>query len=423
MGLRQTRLSRALFLVLTVVVSSIHDTANGYLQSNKDIFTSPSALLHTYFEGRAGHLRSRRDSCLNTLRFRRQPRAAKVQSVETTKYRITTVKELDDYFSDTALRFRKSNGEINSNELLKALDVRGDTQIIGSPDRPDYTHPVVQLLHNRRRQVENGFNKTSDGAKVALAVEGGGMRGCVSAGMIGAIHHLNLTSAFDVVYGSSAGTVIAAYLITGQLPWFGPEVYYDRLTTAGREFIDTRRVLRAVGFGLLDPRLFKDVVTRPNHGKPVLNLPFLLKTTLQDTKPLDWDKFVEKQKELPLKVVVSGLKSEKSLVLDYAGGYFESLSELADCMHASCLIPGIAGPIMNMDRRAIGSKKQAGLKKYVLRNNLQGEQYEPLADALVYEPLPFNSAIAEGATHIVVIRSIPVRQSNCKPLISLSATF
>lgn len=226
--------------------------------------------------------------------------------------------------------------------------------------------------------------------------------------MVCALHHLNLTESFDVVYGSSAGSIVGSYLITGQLPWFGPELYYDRLTTAGRDFIDTRRLLRALGFGLLDPRLLKDVITRPEHGKPVLNLPYLLQTTMQETKPLNWDKFVERQNTLPLKVVVSDLREERSRALDYQGGFFETRSELAECMHASCLLPGIAGPLMNMNMEAF---QRPGMKKYILANNANGSNLHPLADALIYEPLPFHSAIKEGATHVVVMRSRPVCSS------------
>ena len=348
----------------------------------------------------------RRDRFLNRLGFRRlsqdqrtirevEAALAQQKNATRTTYRIDTVEELESYFVDEEGRFRKADGDIDYNAMIQALDVRGDTQIIGSPDRPDCKHPVAQLLHERKA---SGYSN-DDGAKIALSIEGGGMRGCISAGMVCAIDYLNLTSCFDVVYGSSAGTIVGSYMITKQLPWFGPEVYYDRLTTAGREFIDTRRVLRAVGFGLLDPRLFKDVLTRPHHGKPVLNLPYLLQTTMQETKPLDWDKFVEEQKRLPLKVIVSGLKSEKSLVLDYEGGFFQSLSDLTNCMHASCLLPGIAGPLMNIDLRT---------KRIISGNNMKGNHYEPLADALVYEPLPYRSAIKEGCTHIVVARSRPV---------------
>lgn len=325
---------------------------------------------------------------------------------------VSTLDELERHWRDPDGRFRDSRGEVNYNRLLRAVSVQGDTQVIGSRDRPDYTHPVLRLLHERRRRREAGESATREGGhdnkcRVALAIEGGGMRGCISAGMVGAIHHLNLTGSVDVVYGSSAGTIVGAYLITGQLPWFGPEVYYDCLTSAGKGFIDTKRLLRALGLGLLDPRLLRDVLTRP-AGKPVLNLPYLLNTTLQGIKPVDWGKFVEMQTSIPLKIIVSGCKSERSIALSMENRAFESLPELADAMHASCLLPGIAGPLMNLDTRALtGSSSGDGVKKFQLGNNLQGDHFEPLADALLFEPLPFRSAVREGATHVVVLRSRP----------------
>lgn len=325
---------------------------------------------------------------------------------KTRRYNITTLEDLESYYADEERRFRNEKGEINYDDLLGSLSVEGDTQICGSQDFLDYVHPVAQLIHHRKRtnskMVPDG-QRRQDGCRLALAIEGGGMRGCVSAGMICALGYLNLTDAFDVVYGSSAGTIVGAYLLTGQLRWFGPEVYYDQLTTAGRAFIDTKRIMRAVGLGLLDPRLFKDVITRPN-GKPVLNLSFLLKRIVQETKPLDWKKFVEMQKVQPLKVVASGLKSGKAVVLDMENGHFDTLEDLTDCMHASCLLPGIAGPVMNLDTT---HNKTSGTKKLVLQNNIQGDHYEPLGDALVCEPLPYRSAVAEGATHVLVIRSRP----------------
>jgi len=362
----------------------------------------------------------KRDRFRRILGFRtsgEDPSTATAPPKNVPKNEITTLEQLNQHWQDPEGLFQRSGGRTDYTALLRAASVKGDTQVIGSPAHPDYTHPVVQLLHERRRQRQlggtNATNANDDGAKVALAVEGGGMRGCVSAGMVCAVHCLNLTDSIDVVYGSSAGTVVGAYLVTGQLPWFGPEVYYDRLTTAGRDFINTRRLLRALGLGLLDPRLLKDVVMRRQQGgKPVLNLPFLLKTTVQDTKPLDWDKFVERQKVMPLNVVTSGLRSEKSIVLNMANGGFETLEELTDCMHASCLIPGISGPLMNIDKRVLTGERPRNSgdspPKFIVANNLQGDQYEPLADGLLYEPLPYRTAIAEdGVTHCIVIRSRP----------------
>lgn len=309
-----------------------------------------------------------------------------------------TVDELDAYFQTNT---KKEGGGDNSS-LMKALCVKGDTQIIGSPDHPEYVHPVVQLLHERKRnksQCTEGPRE--DGCKVALVVEGGGMRGCISAGMICAVHHLGLRDAVDVVYGSSAGSIIGGYFVTGQLPWFGPELYYDKLPTAGSSFIDTRQLFRALGFGWIDPRLAKDYITKKET--PVLNLPFLLQKTLQQTKPLDWEAFAERQKVQPLKVVASALESEEAFVLDMEGGYFNSLEELSSAMHASCLLPGIAGPLVNVKVR----NKDSDKPMYVVSNHFKDPDYEPLGDAMFYAAIPYESALKDGVTHSIVIRSRP----------------
>lgn len=331
---------------------------------------------------------------------------------------VTSSEELQTYWNDEKQQFRNDLGEIDYDSLLDALHVEGDTQVIGSQDHKEYTHPVLKLLHERRKNnstLNSQHVRDEDGCRIALAVEGGGMRGCISAGMICAIHHLNLTESFDVIHGSSAGSIVAAYFITGQVPTgqvpgVGPEVYYDSLTTAGKGFIHTRRIIRSMGLGLLDPRLLKDVLTRP-HGKPVLNLDYLLKTTVRKNKRLNWDKFQQMQKVLPLKIVASGLASEAPVVMEMKKGHFQTLEELTDAMHSSCLLPGVAGPLMNLNKNALNNDDDdTNSKKFYLGDNdseVRVDSVEPLADALLYEPLPYRSALKEGATHVVVIRSRP----------------
>ena len=306
--------------------------------------------------------------------------------------------------------------------LLRRLSIKGDTQIIGSKDHPDVIHPVVQLLHERKRKRQLQRNddddddetsattsKTTqlndDGKKVALVVEGGGMRGCVSAGMICALDYLGLQDSVDVVYGSSAGAVVSSYFIAQQLPFYGPEVYYDQLTSAGDKFIDLKRLLRSLGFGLADPRLVKDVLTRPNNGKPLLNLHYLVGTTMQEAKPLDWKKFQARQKVQPLKIVATGLKSERPVVLSQESGHFDSLEDLCSSLHASCLLPGIAGPVMNVLKNPKSSMPKFVLQNGYHKKNDDGDEYEPLADAMLSAPIPFQIALDDGATHVVVLRS------------------
>jgi hypothetical protein len=69
-------------------------------------------------------------------------------------------------------------------------------------------HEVLRVLGERAR-AGSLPGERRDGFRVALAIEGGGMRGTISAGMALALDELGLVSAFDAVYGASAGTIPA----------------------------------------------------------------------------------------------------------------------------------------------------------------------------------------------------------------------
>lgn len=62
---------------------------------------------------------------------------------------------------------------------VRDIDVRGD---IHSALNEGRVHPIVKLLHERRIAGSKP-NERNDGKRIALAIEGGGMRGCVTAGM------------------------------------------------------------------------------------------------------------------------------------------------------------------------------------------------------------------------------------------------
>jgi len=80
-------------------------------------------------------------------------------------------------------------------------------------------HSVIQLIAQRVRTNSTPGNRADNDqeAHLALAIEGGGMRGAVSAGMAAAIASLGLTDAFDSVYGSSAGCIVGAYMVSRQM--------------------------------------------------------------------------------------------------------------------------------------------------------------------------------------------------------------
>src|SRR3954471_16411737 len=85
-------------------------------------------------------------------------------------------------------------------------------------------HPVIAALHDR-----------PPGARVALVVEGGGMRGAVSGGMALALDELGLSRAFDAAYGSSAGTLNAMWLVSGRVrdgipTWTDPALVHELIS-------------------------------------------------------------------------------------------------------------------------------------------------------------------------------------------------
>ncbi|MBN2431651.1 MAG: patatin family protein [Acidobacteria bacterium] len=96
---------------------------------------------------------------------------------------------------------------------------------------------VRSLLRQRLRQ---GYRpgSSADGARLGVLVEGGGMRGLISAAALQALDCLGCADCFDEIYGTSAGALNGAYFLAGQIA-MGASIYYVNLT--GRHFIDFSR--------------------------------------------------------------------------------------------------------------------------------------------------------------------------------------
>ena len=107
----------------------------------------------------------------------------------------------------------------DSQEGLKSVRIIGNTSMI------PVDHPVISAVIERWATGSKPGNRLEgDYRKIALSIEGGGMRGCVSAGASAAINFLGLNDAVDVVYGSSAGSMIGAFFVSRQLS--GVRVYH-----------------------------------------------------------------------------------------------------------------------------------------------------------------------------------------------------
>jgi hypothetical protein len=110
-------------------------------------------------------------------------------------------------------------------------------------------HPVLSVVRERVKSKSKPGRRlkssSSDRDHLALVIEGGGMRGAVSAGMAAALSTLDMLDAFDSIHGSSAGAIVGAYLVSRQLC---TDVYTDIMPAAGSRFASKR--MGMVNFGV-----------------------------------------------------------------------------------------------------------------------------------------------------------------------------
>jgi predicted acylesterase/phospholipase RssA len=189
-----------------------------------------------------------------------------------------------------------------------------------------------------------------DGLRVALAIEGGGMRGVISAGMALELHERGLVPAFDAVYGASAGAITGAWLLSSR-----PEGLLGWTETAYAKTLIRRS-------GLL-------------RGRPAVDVRSLIEELYQTTFPMDFASVLASPVEYhPLATdVVTGSSTD---LHPFVG----NPAELRLALRASAAMPLLAGPPVEF----------AGRRFY---------------DAGVSESIPYRTALAQGATHILVLRS------------------
>jgi hypothetical protein len=107
------------------------------------------------------------------------------------------------------------------NENIPLRDLKVNLNVANVTVSEMINHEVVQLIAKRfYSQSKPGARAPDDKAVLALAIEGGGVRGAVCSGMAAAIASLGLTDSFDVVLGSSAGSVIGAYMVRYVWSWY-----------------------------------------------------------------------------------------------------------------------------------------------------------------------------------------------------------
>lgn len=210
---------------------------------------------------------------------------------------------------------------------------------------------VRDIVLNRGATSSTPKNRT-DGHRVALLIEGGGIRAVMTAGMVQALADLGLESAFDAVIGVSAGSCNAVSLIsrtsTGLV-----DGYAEELTRP--EFIQPRRILR---------------------GRPAIDVRRMVRHA---SAHVPYERFSRAlTSDIPLLTVASNVSTAQAEGLTA----FESLDDLQSAVTASCMLPLIGGrPVVH-----------------------RGDRY---IDGGILDPLGIETAQRWGATHAVMLLSRP----------------
>lgn len=200
--------------------------------------------------------------------------------------------------------------------------------------------PVIAALHDR-----------PPNAKLTLVVEGGGMRGAVTGGMVLALHELGLGTAFDAAYGSSAGALNAFWLVSGRVEegmptWTDPALVHTlisrRRALIGKPIVDIHGLVEE-RYERLSPGLFEAALAAPTELHPIA-------TDVGTGQAVDLHASISDARTLRL------------------------------ALRASAGLPLLAGPPVET---AGGRFVDAGLSAAI----------------------PFRAAIADEATHILILRS------------------
>ena len=186
------------------------------------------------------------------------------------------------------------------------------------------------------------------------------MRGVVSAGMLVGLEELGLLEAFDAVYGASAGAVNGAYFVSGQvgscIGIYSEDINNSRFISLLRSFTN----------------------------RPVLSLSYLMDEVMVRRKILDWQSVLDSP--VRFKIAASSLSELRVRLLED----FRDREHLFAALRASSSVPLLAGPPAEVD----------------------GERF---LDALLFEPIPYRTALADGCTHLLVLLTRPDGCLNGQP--------
>jgi predicted patatin/cPLA2 family phospholipase len=210
---------------------------------------------------------------------------------------------------------------------------------------------VCDVLRARRAAGSRPLAR-DDGARVALVLEGGGMRGVVSAAMAGVLEREGLTGTLDLVVGTSAGALNGAALVAG-VAGECCEAYWTAFCS--RRFINLARLL---------------------VGRPAIDVAWTLDYA---SARLDADRH-RRTLASPIELHCIAVDVETCAAVDLTG--MSTRETLYSALLASSRLPFVGGePVEHEGRRYL--------------------------DGGLLDPIPLGPALAAGATHVLVLQTRP----------------
>lgn len=211
-------------------------------------------------------------------------------------------------------------------------------------------HPTLKLMRTRKASNSQPL-KREDGARLAIVLEGGSSRAAYGGGMVGALEEVGMLQVFDAVYGTSAGALNGAWLICERANanihgWWAPESMKGTIK-------------------------FSNALKK----RPVVNGDYLVDEIYENFTPMGFEEILASDVEFhPI-----ATDADTGEAADLAP-FIQDRASLKLALKATTRIPLLSGaPVEFGGRRFI--------------------------DGGMVENVPVETALAQGATHLLVLRT------------------
>lgn len=213
-----------------------------------------------------------------------------------------------------------------------------------------YMHTTLEIIR-QRHQSGSQPGQRNDDARLVVVLEGGSSRAAFGGGMVGVLEEHGLLPVFDAVYGVSAGALNGAWLICEKANenihgWWAPE--------------SIKEIIKPANFV---------------RGKPIVNGDFLVDEMYESFTRMGFEEILAS----PVEYHPLATDADSGESVDLAP-FITDRATLKTAMKATTRIPVLSG-----DPVSLGGRR--------------------FIDGGMAENIPIETALAQGATHLLVLRT------------------